>query len=79
MLERAIRFCVEKNYLKVTLDTFVRRDAAVRLLEKFRFRLDRTRSVGQKELAYFYLDLYASRQAPGQTPDSLDDQPTYEI
>lgn len=59
LLETAVRFCQEKHYLKVTLDTFVERDAAVSLFEKFRFRLDRTRSIGRKELAYFYLDLYA--------------------
>lgn len=65
LLETALRFCQEKSYLKVTLDTYVERDAAVSLFDKFRFRLDRTRSVGQKELAYFYLDLYAGagRQA----------------
>jgi ribosomal protein S18 acetylase RimI-like enzyme len=66
LLETALRFCQEKNYLKVTLDTFVERDAAVSLFEKFRFRLDHTRSIGQKELAYFYLDLYAG---DGRRPD----------
>lgn len=77
LLETALQFCLEKNYLKVTLDTFVKRDAAVRLFEKFRFRLDRTRSVGQKELAYFYLDLYASGgQPPGPMPESI---PEYNI
>jgi ribosomal protein S18 acetylase RimI-like enzyme len=64
LLETALRFCQERNYLKVTLDTFVERDAAVSLFEKFRFRLDRTRNIGQKELAYFYLDLYAGEVRP---------------
>lgn len=74
LLETALRFCQERNYLKVTLDTYVDRDAAVRLFEKFRFRLDRTRSVGQKELAYFYLDLYASTaQQPGGMREPLGD------
>jgi len=64
LLEVALRFCQEKHYLKVMLDTFIQRDAALRLFEKFRFRLDRTRSVGQKELVYFYLDLYAGEGRP---------------
>lgn len=68
LLETALRFCQEKNYLKLTLDTFVDRDAAMRLFQRFRFRLDRTRSIGQKELAYFYLDLYA-----GDEPRPGDD------
>lgn len=59
LLETALRFCREKHYLKVTLDTYVERHAAISLFKKFRFRLDRTRSIGQKELAYFYFDLYA--------------------
>ena len=39
---------------------------AVRLFEKFRFRHSRTRKVGDKELMYFYLDLYMGegRKAP---------------
>ena len=70
LLETALKFCQEKHYLKVTLDTFVARDAAVSLFEKFRFRLDHTRSIGQKELAYFYLDLYAGE---GRRPNIISD------
>jgi ribosomal protein S18 acetylase RimI-like enzyme len=58
LVETALRFCQEKGYLKIQLDTFVDREAAVRLFEKFRFRHSRTRKVGDKELMYFYLDLY---------------------
>ena len=58
LVEAALRFCQEKNYLKIQLDTFVDREAAIRLFEKFRFRHSRTRKVGEKELMYFYLDLY---------------------
>lgn len=71
LLETAIQFCQEKNYLKLTLDTFVERDAAYSLFEKFGFRLDRTRSIGEKELAYFYLDLYAT---PSRRTDDLPGQ-----
>jgi len=59
LLETAVRFCQEKGYLKITLDTFVERAPAISLFEKFQFHLSRTRNVGEKELIYFYLDLYA--------------------
>lgn len=59
LLETALEFCQEMSYLKVTLDTFVEREPALRLFEKFRFHVSRTRLVGEKELVYFYLDIYA--------------------
>ena len=59
LVEAALRYCEEHNYLKVTLDTFVEREPAIKLFEKFRFRHFRTRSVAGKELMYFLLDLYA--------------------
>ena len=62
LLETALRFCNEKGYIKVTLDTFIEREPAIRLFEKFRFRHSRSRSVGDKELLYFYLDLYTGEQ-----------------
>ena len=34
------------------------REPAIKLFEKFRFRHNRTRNVGGKDLMYFYLDLY---------------------
>jgi GNAT superfamily N-acetyltransferase len=58
LVEAALRFCQERGYLKIELDTFVERGAAIRLFEKFRFRHSRSRKVGDKELMYFYLDLY---------------------
>jgi len=66
LVEAAVRFCEERNYLKVTLDTFMEREPAVRLFEKFRFRHFRTRKVAGKELMYFLLDLYAGDQHPQQ-------------
>jgi len=65
LLERAIRFCKEQQHLKVTLDTFIDREPALRLFEKFGFKHTRTRDVSGKSLLYFYLDLYAGeREAP---------------
>ena len=58
LVEAALRFCQERQYLKITLDTFMEREPAVQLFRKFRFRHGRTRRVGDKELLYFYLDLY---------------------
>lgn len=67
LLETALEFCREQNYLKVTLDTFVEREAAVRLFEKFHFRHGKSRSYSGKELMYFYLDLYSGDAKDGTT------------
>jgi ribosomal protein S18 acetylase RimI-like enzyme len=62
LMEAALKFCQERQYLKITLDTFMEREPAIKLFEKFRFRHDRTRKVGGKELMYFYLDLYVGEE-----------------
>jgi ribosomal protein S18 acetylase RimI-like enzyme len=62
LLEAALKFCQENLYLKVTLDTFMSHEPAIKLFEKFRFRHSRSRMVGGKELRYFYLDLYAGEE-----------------
>lgn len=62
LVETALKFCNDNQYLKITLDTFVERDAAIKLFEKFRFRHSRTRTVGEKDLMYFYLDLYTGQE-----------------
>jgi ribosomal protein S18 acetylase RimI-like enzyme len=62
LLETALKFCQEKQYLKITLDTFIEREPALRLFEKFRFRHYRSRTVGERELLYFYVDLYTRQQ-----------------
>ncbi len=58
LVEKAVKFCNECGYLKLTLDTFVEREGAIRLFEKFHFHHSRTRNYQGKELMYFYLDLY---------------------
>jgi ribosomal protein S18 acetylase RimI-like enzyme len=58
LMESAIKFCRERQFLKITLDTFMDRDPAISLFQKFAFHHSRTRTVGEKELLYFYLDLY---------------------
>jgi len=64
LVEAALQFCRDQEYLKVTLDTFMEREPAIRMFEKFRFHLDRTRSVMGKEMFYFYLDLYSGMPRP---------------
>jgi ribosomal protein S18 acetylase RimI-like enzyme len=60
LVEQALRFCQDQQYLKITLDTFLEREPAVRLFEKFGFRHDHSRTYAGRELMYFYLDLYKS-------------------
>jgi ribosomal protein S18 acetylase RimI-like enzyme len=66
LLETAIRFCHDHGYLKITLDTWMDREPAVKLFEKFRFRHGRTRSVNGKDLLYFYLDLYTGEPSKSE-------------
>lgn len=58
LLETALKFCTDNGYIKVTLDTFIEREPAIRLFEKFRFKHSRSRALGERQLLYFYLDLY---------------------
>jgi ribosomal protein S18 acetylase RimI-like enzyme len=58
LVEQAVKFCNEQGYLKLTLDTFIEREPAIKLFEKFHFHHSRTREYQGKELLYFYLDLY---------------------
>jgi ribosomal protein S18 acetylase RimI-like enzyme len=68
LIEKAVQFCNDHQCLKVTLDTFVDRDPAVRMFEKFRFHHWKTKKVGDKELLYFYLDLYQGDRHPQEPP-----------
>lgn len=58
LLEAAIAFCRTHQYLKVKLDTFIEREPAVRLFEKFQFRQGSTRQLNGKLVMDFYLDIY---------------------
>ncbi len=58
LIEAALKFCQERGYLKIALDTFVEREPAIKLFEKFHFRHSRTRTLNDKEILHFYLDLY---------------------
>ena len=58
LVETALKFCRDRGYLKIALDTFMEREPAVKLFEKFHFRHSRTRNVMGKDVMHFYLDLY---------------------
>jgi len=72
LVEMAIKFCREHNYLKVCLDTFMEEAAAIQLFERFGFRHNRTRRVGDKDMVDFYLDLYSG----GPSSSSQSDHPS---
>jgi len=67
LVETAVKFCRDRSYLKIALDTFMEREPAIRLFEKFHFRHARTRSVSGKEIMQFYLDLYQRERNGPQT------------
>lgn len=58
LLETAIQFCHNNGHVKISLDTYIEREPALRLFDKFHFKHQRTRIIGGKELLYFYLDIY---------------------
>lgn len=60
LLQKSLEFCRDQGLLKVTLDTFIEREPALKLFEKFNFRHDKTREAAGKQLLFFYLDLYGS-------------------
>ena len=59
-----MNFCRENQYLKVALDTFTERDAAIEMFQKLGFVHGDTRHFAGKELMYFYLDLYSGPPRP---------------
>jgi ribosomal protein S18 acetylase RimI-like enzyme len=68
LIEQALSWCEECNYLKVTLDTHMDREPAMKLFQKFHFRLNRTRVVNGRELQYFYLDIYQGEERRPKEP-----------
>lgn len=65
LIEEAVSFCREKNYLKVVLDARVTHDRAIALFERFSFQLNRTRTVRGERILDFYLDLYREHDPDG--------------
>jgi len=68
LMETALKFCLEKQYLKVMLDTYMEREPAMELFARFGFRHLRTRQLVRRALMYFYLDLYAGQPKSKREP-----------
>ncbi|MFA9477278.1 GNAT family N-acetyltransferase [Phycisphaerales bacterium AB-hyl4] len=75
LIKTAINHCRHHGYLKVVLDTRFSRDAAVDLFDHVGFQHTRTRSVHDKEMLEFYLDLYRQPKHDTDGHDRPDDQP----
>ncbi len=60
LVEQALRFCQTSGYLRIIMDTYMERQPAVQLFQKFRFQHGRTRPGKTKDRLYFYLDLYGT-------------------
>ena len=59
LMEQAITFCKEKQFLKVVLDVRIERGAALSMFDTFGFSQGREREVEGRKLRDFYLDLYS--------------------
>ncbi|MBC8203237.1 MAG: GNAT family N-acetyltransferase [Planctomycetes bacterium] len=59
LMEQAISFCRERQFLKVVLDVRIERGAALAMFDTFGFLQGREREVEGRKLRDFYLDLYS--------------------
>jgi ribosomal protein S18 acetylase RimI-like enzyme len=59
LMSHAIRFCRDRDYLKIVLDVRVERQPAIQLFEKFGFYLARTREQDGRRTLDFFVDLYS--------------------
>ena len=59
LMSHAIRFCRDRDYLKIILDVRVERQPAIQLFEKFGFYLARTREQEGRRTLDFFVDLYS--------------------
>jgi GNAT superfamily N-acetyltransferase len=67
LLETAVQFCKDRNYLKVALDTYIDVDPAVSIFGRHHYSLARTRNYAGKDVRHFYLDLYSSDRKEDET------------
>ena len=59
LMEHALDFCRQKQYLKVVLDVALEHTGAVSMFEGFGFTHGHTRELDGRTLLDFYLDLYS--------------------
>ncbi len=58
LMQHAITFCKEKQFLKVVLDVRIERGPAISMFNTFGFLHGRERNLNGRQLRDFYLDLY---------------------
>ena len=59
LMQHAISFCREKQFLKVVLDVRIERSPAIAMFDTFGFLHSRERELNGRKLLDFYLDLYS--------------------
>jgi ribosomal protein S18 acetylase RimI-like enzyme len=59
LMQHAISFCREKQYLKIVLDVRIEREPAIKMFDSFGFMHGRERDLNGRQLRDFYLDLYS--------------------
>ena len=59
LMEHAIAFCRDKQFLKIVLDVRIERSPAINMFDKFGFSHGRERDMNGRKLLDFYLDLYS--------------------
>jgi ribosomal protein S18 acetylase RimI-like enzyme len=59
LMQHAIAFCREMQYLKVVLDVRIERSPAISMFDNFGFLHSRERVIDGRKLLDFYLDLYS--------------------
>ena len=59
LMEHAITFCRDKQFLKIVLDVRIERSPAINMFDKFGFSHGRERDMNGRKLLDFYLDLYS--------------------
>ncbi len=59
LMQQAISFCREKQFLKVVLDVRIERAPALKMFDTFGFLQGREREISGRKLRDFYLDLYS--------------------
>jgi ribosomal protein S18 acetylase RimI-like enzyme len=74
LLETAITFCRENQYLKVSLESFAERGATMELFRRLGFQHGDTRHFAGQELLYFYFDLYAGPPKPMKGDSGISPQ-----
>ena len=63
LMEQALGFCQHHGYLKVMLDVRIERGPAIKLFEKFGFKLARQREIENRKILDFYFDIYSEPSA----------------